>query len=648
MKKRVRKRISYLKRWSFFVFLVFGCFTLLFLKLSYLKIFQSDEYLLKAQALWTRSAPISGARGKIYDCNGTILVGNRLCATIVIIPKQIKDKEIAARAICSVTGASHDAIMSHLDKKVSVEIIKPEGRRIEIGDALTLARKKIEGIYFVEDYERDYVNDSSLAQTIGIVGTDMQGLTGIEYLYDSYLKGKRGSLEIYTDAHGNKMLNLDAYYRSAKSGNDVYLTINASIQASLERVLTNANENYQNKESYGLVMDPMTSQILAITSYPTFELSHYQDYDESIYNQNLPIWKCYEPGSTFKIATFAAALEEKVIKLDEMFYDPGYRIVDGTRIRDWKKGGHGNETFLQVLENSCNPGFMEMGERLGKERLFRYIRLFGYGKKTGVDLLGEATGILFDEDKIGNVEVATSSFGQGNSVTAIQLLNAACCSINGGLLHVPSVLKEIRDGDTVVYKKEVSTIRRVISEETSKIMQTSLESVVALGTGRNAYLDGYRVGGKTGTAQIAQDGHYLDGLHILSFLGLAPTNDAKLGVYVALVEPKNCIQYGGTTVAPLVREILLDSLTILDVKKQKEAIEKEIRPYIDQPIYSVPNFVGCNIAHLPSCRYFTIRVQGNGSTVIAQIPEFNEKLVEGGTIFLYTEGKKEDLNNENE
>ena len=232
------------------------------------------------------------------------------------------------------------------------------------------------------------------------------------------------------------------------AGFDLYLTVDLDIQICLERVLDNALARYNPDEIIALVMDPKTSEILAIASRPTFNPSRYQDYDQAVYNRNLPFWKSFEPGSTFKVVTFAAGLEEKVFSLEENFYDPGYALVDGARIRDWKAGGHGKQTFLQVIQNSCNPGFVEIGLRLGKQKFFEYVNLFGFGQKTGIDLLGESTGIIFNPAKIGQVELATSAFGQGISVTPIQLVNAACAAVNGGYLNQPTILKGLASSYT--------------------------------------------------------------------------------------------------------------------------------------------------------------------------------------------------------
>lgn len=624
------------KRILFTYIIIIICFALLFIRLSYVKIAKSDEYYEKALDLWTRNAPIEGRRGNIYDRNGKLIVGSKLTPTLVAIPKQIKDKEDVARKIAKVLECTKEEILRHIMKSVSVEILKPVAQKISIEKALEIAKLNIEGIYIVGDSSRYYPYPEVLSQVIGIVGVDNQGISGIEYIYDSYLKGKKGALEIFTDAHGETIDDLSGTYESASSGFDLYLTIDLNIQLSLERVLENAFQKTTPDDCLGLAINPKTSEILAMVSRPTFNLERYQEYPQEIYNRNLPIWKSYEPGSTFKVCTFSAGLEEGVFTLDEQFFDPGYMVIDGTRIRDWKKGGHGSETFLQVLENSCNPGFMTIGLRLGKEKLFDYIKKFGYGSKTGIDLLGESAGILFNTNKIGNVELATASFGQGNSATPLQVLNAGSAAINGGILHQPYILKAIGNEFGLVVENSPIEIRRVISEETSKKVAYALESVVANGTGRTAFIEKYRVGGKTGTAQIAENGHYLENKFILSYMGIAPMDDPQIGIYIAIQNPHNVIQYGGTTVGPMVKEVMSESLQFLKIKQRENQIPFSPRKWIDKQLITIPSFIGLSKKELKPSIYYQFVIEGKGNTILYQLPEAGEVLVEGGTVILYT------------
>ena len=629
-------RLFKIKRIIMIYIIVLIGFIFLFIRLSYVKIVKGQDYYNLALDLWTRTAPTKGVRGNIYDRNGNLIVGNYLAPTVVVIPKQIENKDATASFLSDVLDVTKDEILKHLNKKVSVEILKPSGRYISVDKAIKIINKNIKGVYVVSDSKRSYPYNDILAPIIGVVGSDNQGITGIEYIYDQYLKGGYGGLNVYTDAHGNLIGDLTSYYNTALSGADVYLTIDLNIQLILERLLDNAFVKYNYDEAIMIAVNPKTSEVLGMASRPTFSPENYLDYSEEIYNRNLPIWKNYEPGSVQKIITYAAGLEENVFKMDDIYNDPGYLIIDGVRIKDWKVGGHGRETFLQVIENSCNPGFMTIGMRLGKDKLFKYIRNFGLGSKTGIDLLGESSGILFNEDNIGNVELATASFGQGNAVTAIQLVNAASAAVNGGILHKPYVLSKIVREDELILKKEAEMIRRVISIETSEKIKYALESVVARGTARGAYIDGYRVGGKTGTAQIAENGGYAKGKYILSFMGIAPMNDPEVLIYLAITNPKNTIQYGGVVCAPIVKEALQESFPILNILPSSEGISFDARDYIDKKIYLVDDYLGMKVKNLPYTIKYNFIIEGNGDKVISQVPAPGNRLIEGGSVIIYT------------
>ena len=485
-------------RIKFCIIMILLMFSLLIGKLLYVQVFNNEIYIDRAYDLWTRNIVVNSRRGNIYDRNGKLIVGNTLAPTVSIIPNQVKNKDETASKIAEILGLEVGDIMYHFEKKVSVETIKPEASKISEEKAKKIISSNLEGVYIASDVIRYYPYGSILSHVLGFVGVDNQGLTGLEYIYNDYLLGNVGSSNIFTDAHGNKIGNITDSYTTPTNGFDLYLTIDIDMQVALERMLDNTDEQYKPAESMGLIMNPKTSEIYAMSSRPTYDINHYQDYNQEIYNRNLPIWKSFEPGSTFKYVTFSAGLEEGVFDVNEMFYDKGFSIVDGVRIKDWKAGGHGQETFFEVMQNSCNPGFIEIGRRLGKEKLFEYIKKYGFGSKTGVDLLGESTGILFNTDNIGNVETATASFGQGNSTTPIQIVNGVSACINGGTLHQPYILKGIGLNSNIVYREEKTVIRQVISKTTSDIMRDALERVVAYATGRNCYIEGYRVGGKTG------------------------------------------------------------------------------------------------------------------------------------------------------
>lgn len=624
------------QRLSITLVIIFILFSCLIIRLIYVQVFNSEAYINRAYNLWTRNIVVNSRRGNIYDRNGKLIVGNKLAPTVSIIPSQIKDKEDAASKIADVLGLNTGDIIYHFNKNVSIEILKPEATKITIEQAKKIYSYNLKGVYISSDVERYYPYENILAHVLGFVGSDNQGLTGIEYIYNDYLIGNIGSTNIFTDAHGNKLSDITDSYTEPTKGIDLYLTIDIDMQIALERLLDNSDVRYTPEESMGIIMNPETSEIYAMACRPTYDLVNYQNYNQEIYNRNLPIWKSFEPGSTFKYVTFSAGLEEGVFDVNEMFYDHGYAIVDGTRIRDWKAGGHGEETFYEVIQNSCNPGFIEIGRRLGKEKLFEYVKKYGYGKKTNIDLLGESSGILFDVSKIGNVETATTSFGQGISATPIQIVNGVSACVNGGILNEPYVLKGIGINNSKIFRKERTEVRRVISKETSLIMRDALERVVSLGTARNCYIEGYRVGGKTGTAQISEDGKYKENTYILSFMGIAPMNDPKLVCYIALNHPINSIQYGGTVVAPIVREALLECINILDLKQQEGGYQLEIRYFIDKNRYKVESYLNQKTALVKRSPYFNIEIIGDGDTIIMQSPNPGEIIEEGNTVYLYT------------
>ena len=404
----------------FFMILVFF-FLIVIFKVFYIQVFQYGKLKSLATDLWSRELPIEGDRGIIYDSNYTELATNLTTTSLVLIPNQIKDKEDTAEKLSKILNVSYDDMYKHVSKITSIERVHPEGRKLSFEVADEINNLNIEGVYLVKECQRIYPFGNSLSHVLGYVGIDNQGLSGLELKYDEYLTGKSGSIKYFSDAKGNK-LSLNEVYEQPTNGMNIALTINNEIQESIERELDNAVSKYSPEHAIAIAMDPNTGAILGMSSRPNFDPNNYQDYSVEEINRNLPIWMNYEPGSTFKIITLAASLQEDTIDLyKDTFYDGGSIRVENAKIKCWKDGGHGAETFLNVVENSCNPGFVVMGQKLGKERLFNYIEKFGFGTKTGIDLNGEATGILFSLDKVGPVELATTAFGQGVSVTPIHL-----------------------------------------------------------------------------------------------------------------------------------------------------------------------------------------------------------------------------------
>lgn len=625
-------------RMKIVLFGVIILFVVIIGKVFYIQVIDYDKLNKLAASLWSRNLPVKADRGIIYDRDGGILADNITTTSLVVIPNQIKDKDEVAKKLSSILHVSYNEIYRHITKRTSIERVHPEGRRLSYEVADKIRNLKLDGVYLVKESQRYYPFDTYMAHTLGYVGIDNQGLSGLELQYDKYLTGKDGAIKYYSDAKGNK-LELSEVYEKPQNGMNLTLTINKDIQASAERELDNAVTKYKPDMAIALVMDPNSGEILAMSSRPNFSSNNYQKYTTEEINRNLPIWATYEPGSTFKIITLAAALEEGKVDLEKDTYnDSGSIKVENANLHCWKHGGHGHETFLEVVENSCNPGFVVLGQKLGKAKLFDYIKKFGFGSKTGIDLNGESSGILFNLSKVGPVELATTAFGQGVSVTPIQQVTAVSAAINGGILYKPYIVKSINEPETntVIKENKKTVVRKVISEETSKKVRYALESVVSNGTGRTAYIDGYRVGGKTGTAQKVKDGHYLDNNYILSFVGFLPADDPQVVVYFAIDNPKGVQQFGGVIAGPPAKAILTDSIKALNIAKPSGGMEKEYQ-YTDKKYKNVPDVVGMDKSDaIKKLKDFKVDVEGSGNSVTYQSPEAGSRIYEGETVRIFT------------
>lgn len=391
-------------------------------RVFYIQVFSYQKLSTLAESLWSRELPISADRGKIVDRNGVVLATNITTTSLVVIPNQITDKEDAAKKLSDILGSDYEDMLAHLSKKTSIERVHPEGRQLDYETAEKIDALKIDGVYLVKESKRYYPYDDLLSHVLGYVGIDNQGLSGLELYYDDYLTGENGSIKYFSDGKGHK-LELAEIYESPTSGITLQLTIDINLQLAIENELDNAMSKYEADSAIAIAMDPDTGEILAMASRPNFNSNDYQNYSAEVINRNLPIWMTFEPGSTFKIITLASSVEEGLVNIfEDRYTDSGAITVDGATLHCWKHGGHGDQSYLEVVENSCNPGFVNLGLKLGKETLMNYINDFGFGKKTGIDLNGEGSGILFDVDAMGNVELATTAFGQGISVTPIHLV----------------------------------------------------------------------------------------------------------------------------------------------------------------------------------------------------------------------------------
>ncbi|TDF96690.1 stage V sporulation protein D [Paenibacillus piri] len=616
-------------------------FFALIVRLGYVQIWMGPELAAKAEDSWRRNIPFAAKRGEILDRNGEKLAYNISSPTVMAIPAQIKEPQATAAQLAASLQVPVENVLKQITQRQLIVRIQPGGRKITQEKANEIRSMKLQGIVVAEDNKRTYPFGGLAAHVLGFTGIDNQGLTGIELKYDKLLTGVNGSISFLSDAAGRLMPNSNDTYSKPLDGMNLQLTIDGHLQSVLERELDQTMLKYQADHAIAIMMDPNNGEILAMGARPGYDPGNFREFPKESYDRNLPIWMTYEPGSTFKIITLAAALEEKKVKLTDPFYDPGWIEVAGARLRCWKRQGHGSETFQQVVENSCNPGFVAMGQKLGKEKLFEYISNFGFGKKTGIDLGGEENGIMFKLPKVGPVELATTSFGQGVSVTPIQQIAAVSAAVNGGKLFKPHVARAWYHPVTgeLVDSVKPEMVRQVISEQTSKQVRETLESVVANGTGRNAFIDGYRVGGKTGTAQKVVNGRYSADQHIVSFIGFAPADDPKVVVYAAVDNPQG-LQFGGLIAAPLVKNIMEDALRYMNVPQRKDQMPRKY-VYGDIPLVDVPNLVGMSVADIYEDlnSNFMLAKSGVGNYVVNQVPKAGTRVDQGSTIRVYLSDK---------
>ncbi|MEC2160207.1 stage V sporulation protein D [Virgibacillus halodenitrificans] len=614
-------------------------FVIINVRLGYVQFVIGDELMAKASDLWTRDIVFESERGLILDSEGEVLAENVSAPSIVVIPRQIKDPQETSEKLSKILQVETKKVYENITQNKSSVTIRPAGIKISEEQEIAIRGLDMAGVYLAKDSKRHYPNGDDLSHVLGFAGIDNQGLMGLELFYDEKLSGEKGRLSFYSDAKGRRLDSLADVYYPPKDGLNLKTTINNKVQTIMERELDLAVAKYNPDGALAIAVNPKTGGVLGMSTRPNFNPENYQQVDAKIFDRNLPIWSTYEPGSTFKIITLAAALEEGIVDLEEDEYnDSGSIKVGGAKLRCWKSGGHGHQTYLEVVQNSCNPGFVTLGQKLGEEKLFSYIRNFGFGMKTGIDLQGEGNGILFKPENVGPVELATTSFGQGVSVTPIQQVMAVAAAINGGNLYQPHIAQEWIDPRT---EKTVETYEpvlkeKVISPATSKEIRHALESVVAKGTGRPAYVDGYRVGGKTGTAQkVGPNGRYLENNHIVSFIGFAPADDPEIVVYVAVDNPKGTVQFGGVVAAPIVGTIIDDSLRAMEVKPRSSGLEKEYQ-WPQEPKIEVPDLIGLTKDELTE--YMTnlsIESSGKGDYIIDQAPKPGTKVEQGSKMRIY-------------
>lgn len=534
-------------------------------RLIYLQGFQHEWLSTLAEEQRTRSVPVEALRGTIYDRNGAVLAVSKSAASLYAVPAEIDDAAAAADILADILDCDREKLLKKLQKRQSFVWL---ARRLDSEKEVSLRKVDIEGIGLTAESERLYPENQLAAHILGFTGLDNQGLDGIELVYDDVLRGEKGSIEIEYDAGGHELPKARHEYIAPVKGQDVYLTIDSVMQRVLEKELENTLQETGAKGASAIIMNPATGEILALANRPAYNPNDFMAVKASVW-RNRAVADAFEPGSTFKILTLAAALDSNTANRGENFFDSGYSEVQGHFIHCWKHGGHGSQTFDQMVWNSCNPGFVMLGLRMGTDIFYDYLERFSLGRRTGVDLPGEGGGIIYKKSRVQPLNLATMAMGQSIAVTPVQLTAAIGAVINGGEYYKPQIVKNVGDkAEDTLFVPE----RRVVSENVSAEVREILTGVVEHGSGRNAAVDGYKIGGKTGTAQkVGANGGYQAGQYIASFAGFVPANQPELLFYVAIDEPQG-LYYGGQIAAPRFKNVMEKLLPYLElVKKNKSS-----------------------------------------------------------------------------
>ena len=545
-------------------------------RLGYLMLLRADYYSEKAQDLHERERSIKAARGKILDCNGKVLADNKTVCTISVIHSQIKEPEKVIDVLTEELGLERDQVKKRVEKNSSIERIKTNVDK-QTGDKIR--EYDLAGVKVDEDYKRNYPYGNLASKVLGFTGSDNQGIVGLEVKYESILKGTDGQILTMTDARGVELSDTGEGRKEPVSGKNLILSLDANLQEYAQQAAYQALEQKQADSVSIILMRPGNGEILAMVNVPEYDLNDPFNLKKStngmsqqeIQDERNKMWRngcindTYEPGSTFKIITASAALEEGVVTPEDTFSCPGFRIVDDRRIRCHKTTGHGSETFVQGVMNSCNPVFIEVGQRLGTDAFYRYFQQFGLLEKTGIDLPGEAGTIMHQKKDIGPVELATISFGQSFQITPIRLAATVCSLINGGHQITPHFGVEVReDNGTLLETLSYKEGKQIVSEQVSKTMRTILEKVVSEGGGKKAYIEGYHIGGKTATSETLPRSA---NKYISSFLGFVPAEDPRI-LGICIINNPQGVSYGGTICAPVMRTVFENILPYLGIEKE--------------------------------------------------------------------------------
>ncbi len=588
----------------------------------------------RAAEQWYRDLPLAAPRGKILDSNGSVLADNREVYSVYVRPNAVTDKQAVAAALSGHLNLVYDKLLEKISSsRVSEITVK---RAVEKNVAEAIRAQNLDGVYFTLDSKRYYPASNYLSQILGFTNIDNVGQNGLEGYYDEYLKGVNGFAYTATDIKGHELENNVTKYVPAIPGCDLTLSLDMGIQSFAETAVSNAIADHNAKGAYMLVMDCNTGGILAMASAPGFDLNEPPRDDLNMLNalsKNKMIVDVYEPGSTFKIFTTATALENGSVSENDRFFCGGARQVDGQRIKCWRSIGHGSQDLGEGVKNSCNCVFMDLALRLGTDKLYDGIRNFGFGSKTNVDFYGESRGILMQQSAVKTVDLARIGFGQAVAVTPLQLVTAVSAAVNGGTLYEPYFVSQVTDyGGKLIYEREPKEVRKAISSSTSVKLRNMLEKVVSEGGGHKAGVAGYRVGGKTGTAQKYENGHIAQGKYVSSFVGFAPVENPRYVVAMIVDEPGGYMYYGSLVAAPYAGEVFKKIFDYTALAPSQIEAPAEL--------VNMPDVLGISpdeaAKRLSECGLI-FESDGDGKTVTSCVPIPGTQIPKGDVVLIRTE-----------
>lgn len=603
-------------------------------KLFVVQIVQGKGLQTKAISQWTRDLPIAGARGKILDRNGNVLASSYTSYNVYLRGSNITEPEAVARVVSETLGLDYPKTLEKAKKKnVSESLV---AQQVDRERAVKLLESGLSGIYISETSTRQYPYNEYLTNVLGLTTIDNAGQAGLEAYYNNYLTGINGQTLTESTITGMELSNATTSFVPGIAGCDITLTIDIGIQRVLEEVIDRAIVEQQAKGVTAIMMDPNNGEILGMASRPSFDLNNPPRDDVEkllLYSKNVNIVDVYEPGSTFKLFTLSAALSEGVTNVDERFFDPGYRIVDGERIKCWRTRGHGSQTLAEGLANSCNCVFMDLGLRMGKDTLYSYLQKFGFGSATGIDFFGESSGIMMNKDSVKNVDLARISFGQAVAVTPLQMITGVCSVVNG-TLYKPHFLKSITSAGGSTKEFAAMPVRQVLDKSVSSTVTQLMEGVVST-KGLYSFVPGYRIGGKTGTAQKYQDGRIASGKYVSSFMGCYPVENPQYVLLLCVDEPGTGVYYGSMVAAPYAKQVFSGLFTYKNIAPTNlTEDQKKLEPNIE-----VPNLVGLSITEAVTMlkkMKLEYEIDGEGDYVVWQNVPAGEMLFAGGIVFLGT------------